>query len=172
MDNKELSKAIWTALKEAGYNRKDFSIRSYYAGYEQACRIEIKNPLVRLSEVEKIAKQFRCVEYDQRCMEILAGGNTFIHVSYEYGLFDEVIKDLLPIAENVIESGKWDGLPIASNDTATVSFVVYDRNTKEFTLYEHLKENDPAYHPNYWIRSPRDLAIAMYRFKNIGTIYA
>jgi hypothetical protein len=172
MDNKELSKAIATALKEAGFQRKDFSIRSYYAGYEQACRIEIKNPLVRLSEVEAIAKRFSQVDYDSRSMEILAGGNTFIHVNYEYGLFDEVAKDLEPIAEKVIESGKYDGLPIASNSEKTVNFIVYNRETREFLISEHLKENDPAYHPNYWIRSARDLAIAMYRFKNIGTIYA
>ena len=105
MTNKELSTAIINDLKAAGFNRKDFSIRSYYAGYEQACRVEIKNPLIRLSEVEDITRKYRQVDYDERCQEILAGGNTFIHVQYEYGIFDNVAKDLEPIAEKVIESG-------------------------------------------------------------------
>ena len=172
MDNKELSNAIIKELKAAGYNRKDFSIRSYYAGYEQACRITIKNPLVRVSEVEKIVRKHESIDYDQKCMEILAGGNTFINVSYEFGLFDNVAKDLEPIAEKVIESGKWDGLPIASNEEKTVAFVVYDRNNKEFLLHEYRNDNEITYSPNYWVKSVRDLAIAMYRFKNIGTIYA
>lgn len=172
MTNKELSNAIINELKAAGYNRKDFSIRSYYAGYEQACRIEIKNPLIRLSEVEKITRKFKDVSYDERCMEILAGGNTFIHVRYEFGLLDHVGDELLPIAEKVIESGKWDGRPIAANSERTVSFIVYDRESREFLISEHMNNNDITYSPNYWIRSAHDLALAMYRFKNIGTIYA
>lgn len=172
MTNKELSQAIINALKAAGFNRKDFSIRSYDAGYEQACRIEIKNPLVRRSEVEAIAKRFQQIDYDERCMEILAGGNTFINVQYEYGLFDEVAKDLEPLAEKVIESGRWDGMPIADNETKTVYFTVYDREAREFLVTEHNKDDSYTYNPNYWIRCPHDLAVAMYRFKNIGTIYA
>lgn len=172
MTNKELSAAIAKDLKAAGYNRKDFSIRSYDAGYEQACRIEIKNPLIRQSEVEKLVRKYESIDYDQKCMEILAGGNTFINVSYEYGLFEDIAKDLEPIAKMVIESGKYDGLPIASNKEKTVAFVVYDRNTREFLLHEYRNDNETEYSPNYWIKSAHDLAVAMYRFKNIGTIYA
>lgn len=172
MTNKELSQAVANDLKAAGFNRKDFSIKSSYAGYSQACDIYIKNPLVRISEVEAIVKKHSSIDYDERSGEILAGGNTYISVSYEYGLFDNIAKDLEPIAEKVIESGKWDGRPIADNETKTIYFTVYNRETREFLVTEHNKDNSYTYNPNYWIRSAHDLAVAMYRFKNIGTIYA
>lgn len=174
MDNKELSKAIRDDLKAAGIARKDYSIKTSYPGYSQSCHIYIKNPLVRSSVVENLVKKYESVDRDERNGEILAGGNTYIFVQYEYGLFDNVAIELLPIAQEVIDSGKWDGLPIARNEETTIYFTPYNRESKEFTISEHSnKEGAPyEYKKTYWIKSPHDLAVAMYRFKNIGTIYA
>ena len=46
--------------------------------------------------------------------------------------------------------------------------------TEDFTLAEFPKSKDEprAYHPTYWVRSARDLAVAMYRYKVTGTIYS
>lgn len=88
MSNKELSQLIRKTLKENGYTSKDVSVRVRAALYDTSVNITVKNPLVRLSEVEK---------------------------------------------------GKSD----------------------KYT-----------YKPTYWISSAQDLAVAMWRFKNTGTIYA
>ena len=56
MSNKELSQLIRKTLKESGFTSKDLSVRVRAALYDTSVNITIKNPLVRLSEVEEIAK--------------------------------------------------------------------------------------------------------------------
>ena len=42
----------------------------------------------------------------------------------------------------------------------------------ETRIEEKEKSDKYTYKPTYWIRSAQDLAVAMWRFKNMGTIYA
>lgn len=79
MSNKELSQLIRRELKENGFTSKDVSVRVRSALYDTAVKVTIKNPLVRQSEVEEVAKKFSKVDYDERTMEILAGGNVYVH---------------------------------------------------------------------------------------------
>ncbi|MCU6748017.1 hypothetical protein OCV51_10195 [Faecalicatena acetigenes] len=78
MSNKELSQAIRKDLKENGFTSKDISVRVRSALYDTAVDITVKNPLVRLSEVEAVAKKFSEVERDNHTMEILAGCNVYV----------------------------------------------------------------------------------------------
>lgn len=152
MSNKELSQLIRKTLKENGYTSKDVSVRVRAALYDTSVNITVKNPLVRLSEVENIVKKFSEVEYDEHSQEILAGCNVYVHCQYEYGIFKEAAQTLLPIAEMVLSNKeKYSGHAIADN--------------KE-------KSDKYTYKPTYWISSVQDLAVAMWRFKNTGTIYA
>ena len=59
MSNKELSQLIRKTLKENGYTSKDVSVRVRAALYDTSVNITVKNPLVRLSEVENIVKNSR-----------------------------------------------------------------------------------------------------------------
>lgn len=58
MSNKELSQLIRRELKENGFTSKDVSVRVRSALYDTAVKVTIKNPLVRQSEVEEVAKKF------------------------------------------------------------------------------------------------------------------
>ena len=57
MSNKELSQLIRKELKENGFTSKDVSVRVRASLYDTAVDITVKNPLVRLSEVEKVGKK-------------------------------------------------------------------------------------------------------------------
>ncbi len=66
MNNKELSQLIRKTLKQKGLTSKDVSVKVRAALYDTSVNITVKNPLVRLSEVEKVAKRFSEVEYDKK----------------------------------------------------------------------------------------------------------
>lgn len=104
MSNKELSQLIRKTLKESGFTSKDLSVRVRAALYDTSVNITIKNPLVRISEVEEIVKRFSEVDYDEHSGEILAGCNVYVHCQYEYGIFKDAAADLLPVAEMVLSN--------------------------------------------------------------------
>lgn len=171
MSNKELSQLIRKELKENGFTSKDVSVRVRAALYNTAVDITVKNPLVRLSAVEKVAKKFSEVEYDERTMEILAGCNVYVHCQYEYGIFDDVSAPLVPAASSVFNSEKWNGRKIAENENTEIHIV--KMNDCESRLYEFdKKEGHQNFVGGYVVRCAEGLAAAIWRFKNIGTIYA
>lgn len=171
MSNKELSQLIRKTLKEKGFTSKDVSVKVRAALYDTSVNITVKNPLVRLSEVEAVAKRFSEVEYDKKSMEILAGCNVYVHCQYEYGIFDEVSAPLAPVAAKVFGSEKWDGRKIAENEKVEIHIIKVDEC--ESRLYEFDKNSrQKNYIDGYIVRCAEGLAVAMWRFKNIGTIYA
>lgn len=171
MSNKELSQLIRKELKENGFTSKDVSVRVRASLYDTAVNITVKNPLVRLSEVKKIAKKFSEVEYDERTMEILAGCNVYVHCQYEYGIFNDVAAPLVPAARSVFGSEKWNGRKIAENKNTEIHIIKI--NNCESRLYEFdKKEEHRNFIGGYIVRCAEGLAVAMWRFKNLGTIYA
>ena len=170
MSNKELSQLIRKELKENGFTSKDVSVRVRASLYDTAVDITVKNPLVRLSEVEKVAKKFSEVEHDKASGEILAGCNVYVHCQYDYGIFDDVAAPLLPIAEKVLNNKKYDGRKIAENEKTEVHIVKI--NNVESRLYEYQKDKKQQTPQSYILHFAEDLAVAMWRYKNIGTIYA
>lgn len=126
MSNKELSQLIRKALKESGFTSKDLSVRVRAALYDTSVNITIKNPLVRISEVEEIVKRFSEVDYDEHSGEILAGCNVYVHCQYEYGIFKDAAADLLPVAEMVLSNKeKYSGHAIADNKEKSVHIIHY-----------------------------------------------
>lgn len=116
MTNKELSQTIRKELKVAGFTTKDVSVRVKDSGYNTSIRINIKNPYVKISEVEKITKKFEEIDMDERTMEILQGTNVFVLVQYEYGVIEEAAKGLISISEKVLGNiEKYSGHKIADN---------------------------------------------------------
>lgn len=104
MTNKELSRKIRNELKASGYTSKDVSIRVKDCGYSTSVWATIKNPTISKSKITSMLKKYDEYERDHATGEILEGGNTYVFVDYEYGVFDEVIKPYLETAENLNNS--------------------------------------------------------------------
>ena len=170
MTNRELSTEIRKKLKEAGFTSKDYSIRVRDAGFSTSVDIRVKNPRVRLSDIEQITKRYESVEHDERTGEVLEGGNIYTFCQYENGIFDEVILPLMETSEKVFISSKWDGRKIAENELTEVRLVKVDEKEKELVMYD--KQGACSRQEGRVIlHSPDSLALAMWRFKNIGTIF-
>lgn len=88
MTNKELSAAIRADLKAAGISRSAYSISVKWAGYETSVRVRVRDLSVSLSRVMTVLNRYHHVDWDERCMEILAGGNTFVWVEYDRDALD------------------------------------------------------------------------------------
>ena len=173
MTNKELGNAIRKELKAEGITSKDVSVRVRNSLYDTYADVKIKNPRVRKTEVEEIVKKFEEIDRDTRTYEILQGANTFVLVDYESGIIEEAANELLPIAEMVLNNKeKYDGRKIADNGKKSVNINYCDENEWILSEWDNKETGVYIYRPTYWIRSARDLAAAMWRFKNIGTIYA
>lgn len=174
MTNRELGNAIREELKRGGFTNKDISVRvrDFLNNTTFGIRvsIRIKNPLVKISEVESITKKFEKIDYDMHTMEVLSGGNTYVDCQYEHGIMERAASALIPTAEMVLNSPKYDGHAIARNAEKTVHLTKYSDN--EWRLSEFGKSEGYGSKPAFWVRSAEDLAVAMFKFKNFGTIYA
>lgn len=100
--NKEIKKEITAELKEAGYNSRKISVSVKDSGYSTRIDVTIKDPTVNAQAIEAIVNKHDSYELDERTGEILAGGNTYVFVSYKYGLFDQLASDYLAEAENAM----------------------------------------------------------------------
>jgi len=170
MPNKELSKIIRESLKDAGFsNRKDYRISVKSALYDTAVNITVINPLVRISEIEKITSKFSEIDYDEHTQEILAGCNVYVHCQYDYGIFDEVTAPLLPVAKNVFNSEKYDGRKIAENEKVEIHLIKINDVEKRLAVFG---KGEKVSGDSYILHYAEDLAVAMWRFKNLGTIYS
>ena len=171
MSNKELSLLIRKTLKEKGYTPKDVSVRVRNSLYDTSVNITVKNLLVRLSEIEKVVKRFEEVDLDEYSGEILAGCNVYVHCQYAYGIFKDVTEELIPIAEKVLTNEeKYSGHAIAKNCKGKEVHIIHLSGVR-WALAE-FEKGESCGNFNYYIFTAQDLAVAMYRFKNIGTIYA
>ena len=83
------AREVKQVLKENGINTKKIGVRCLSAGYEQVIRVTLKDIYLPLKKIEAIVKdKFEHVYYEERTMEILAGGNTFVQIEYDYDTDD------------------------------------------------------------------------------------
>lgn len=80
MTSTEKAKAIRTALKEAGYNQKQVSVKKQFAGYSAVFFVTIRDSNICKNTIENIVNKFKSIDYDKEAGIILAGGNDYIHV--------------------------------------------------------------------------------------------
>ena len=73
-------------LKDKGYSSRKIGVRHRYCGYSSSIHVTIKDLNIDKKEIEAIAKKYSAVDYDERTGEILAGGNTFVFVDYDWNL--------------------------------------------------------------------------------------
>lgn len=82
---------VKAAIKAAGIPTKHISVTTSYPGYEKVITVTIKDTNINIDDVKKIARPFELIDYDERCQEVLQGGNTFVHVRYDYAAEDDAI---------------------------------------------------------------------------------
>ena len=102
-ETKTTSQKVKAAIKAAGIPTKRISVTTSHPGYEEVIRVTIKDTNINIDDVEKIARRFREVAIDERCQEILQGGNTFVKVRYDYNALDRAVKALEPLAADTIK---------------------------------------------------------------------
>lgn len=98
---KEKVAQIRKELKAEGITNKMASVRGKYVLYDESITITIKDITVSRKKVEEIAKKFEEIERDYYAMEILAGGNTYVHVDFDWQVLEEAKKDFMEIAEKI-----------------------------------------------------------------------
>lgn len=156
-----VAQKIRADLKEAGFKARDISVRTRNGGYEEAVYVKIKSPYIKIAEVKDICLKYKNVRYDERCGEILAGGNTFVFVDYEYGLFDEVSKPFMGQAKELLAKLKESSFTIDIADG--------------FYLFKSLNEIFVKSRKDggYWgIRDAEDLAECLFKQKYLGDCIA
>lgn len=80
MEAKEKSALIRAALKKAGFNARQVSVRVEWGGYSVVFYVTIRDKNIDKAEIEKIVLPFKSVDYDERTGEILEGGNDYVFV--------------------------------------------------------------------------------------------
>lgn len=101
--NSERSKAIRERIKsKLGYSSRQVSIRSSDCGYSDCTRITVKDLSCDIDAVEKIAKSFESIRYDEYSGEILSGANTYITVEYDWEVLHKAEEAELENAEKAI----------------------------------------------------------------------
>lgn len=94
------AKEVKKVIKENGINTKKISVRCSIEGYEEVIRVTLKDIYLPLKKIEAIVrKAFEVVGYDEYSNEILAGGNTFVFVEYDYNIYEEAVNAKLEEAE-------------------------------------------------------------------------
>lgn len=142
----ELADMIRQSLKKAGYKvPSQISVRKRSAS---AYDVEIKSLDIDKDEIEKIVKKFEDIDRDERTGEILSGGNTYVFVSYDYGMMNKERERLRKLEEETIQKclanngkyvklGKGLEISIFTDDDETVMpgglfRYIYKLNGKEY----------------------------------------
>ena len=77
----ESAAIIRATLKSKGISSRQVSVRAEYYSMGSSLHVVIKDPRVSLALVEAIANEHEHIDRDQ-FGDILAGGNTYLHVGY------------------------------------------------------------------------------------------
>lgn len=153
------AREIKKVLKEQGFNPKDFSVSVRYCTYDMAVTVTIKNPYVNKSEVKKILQRFEEIDYDEYTGEILAGGNTYVHVMYDYGIFDEVCREWTATAIGVMRD---------SNTVISIfDDLFYFHNEQG---QDEIRQDNEKAHCTLYVNDLTELSIYLFKFATFGQI--
>jgi len=134
------SKEVKEILKANGIDTKKISIRMQ--GYTDDCfLIKIKDENINIDDVKDIIKKYEIVDRDERTGEILAGGNQYIFVEYDYKLREDVNNKYNDIINNKIEKAKKDNINIFNNGCCVelyrddnINFVIDNRDGESYYI--------------------------------------
>lgn len=162
MTNKETTKAIKDELKAAGFDIKKISVRTKGCGYSTEINVKIKDPTINRIEVEKVIKHHEHIRYDYASYDILEGGNDFLFVEYQPGIFDEVAQEWAATAMGVMKS---------ADETTKIFDGLFLINWEHSGRFELRQQNEKD-HCTRYIYDFNDLCIFLYKFVTFGTIAA
>ena len=98
------AKDVKKVLRENNIDTKNISVRSKIVGYDSSINVTLKDLSLPKHRIQKILdKEFSSISYDERCGEILSGGNTFVFVDFDYNLLENAIEEKIPLATKLVE---------------------------------------------------------------------
>ena len=104
----ETAQKMNDALKKAGFNRRQVTVRHRRALYDDDYRIKVRDPKVSLLQIEEIVGEFESIRYDEYSGEILEGCNNYVSVSRDEE-HPVDITQILPLVEPALTKAMQDG---------------------------------------------------------------
>ena len=104
----ETAQKMNDALKKAGFNRRQVTVRHRRSLYDDDYRIKIRDPKVSLLQIEEIVGEFESIRYDEYSGEILEGCNNYVSVSRD-GEHPVDISQILPLVEPALTKAMQEG---------------------------------------------------------------
>ena len=104
----ETAQKMNDALKKAGFNRRQVTVRHRRALYDDDYRIKVRDPKVSLLQIEEIVGEFESIRYDEYSGEILEGCNNYVFVDRD-GKHPVDITQVLPLVEPALSKAMQDG---------------------------------------------------------------
>ena len=171
MTNRELSAVIQADLKKAGIPKSAYSIRVQFAGYERCITVKVKDITVNLDRVNRVLLHYQHVYWDERCMEVLAGGNTYAHADYDYKMMDLECERFLDRAQELMAAD----LPLwVGQVVATYSRNGHERELLFFKGDQYMvarkKGGYCGVNQRHYAGDVRSVAKALALFDNLGMI--
>ena len=104
----ETAQKMNDALKKAGFNRRQVTVRHRRALYDDDYQIKVRDPKVSLLQIEEIVGEFESIRYDEYSGEILEGCNNYVSVSRDEE-HPVDITQILPLVEPALTKAMQDG---------------------------------------------------------------
>lgn len=141
LSNKEKATEIRNSIKaKYGLTSRDVSVTVKNCLYDDRLSVYIKTSkaLPFYKEIEKLANEYKSVDYDDVCGEILLGGNTFVRVEYNYLLLDDYVAKYEVLAEKIFSKAV-DGYikPIKELNTKDINGVFFGIIEKHLISYKN-----------------------------------
>lgn len=109
---------IKAALKAAGIDTKQVSVKIRSAGYSDMIDVIVKSLDVDIRKVDDVLQQYESIDRDEYNGEILEGGNIYAYSRYEYDLLKSGVRADYML--RLIDMYELDGWTLAQLDRALV----------------------------------------------------
>lgn len=169
MTNKEMSRTIREELKKAGIPKSAYSIRVRDCGYSTSVDVRIKDLSVNPDRAARVLLPFRHVDWDERCMEVLAGGNTYADAKYDYDVLRAAAEANLDRAKKILamDVPLYEGVVIAERSrNGHVSELLWFKGDN--TVVSRKKGGCSAGNRRHYAGGPASMAEALAVFYAIG----
>jgi len=101
---KDKAKLLRNELKALGLTSQDVSVRVKPCTYSERMDVIIKNLSIDIKEIERLARKYEKVDRDEITGEILAGGNDYVYVAYDWEVLKKEGENFLPLAEKILNT--------------------------------------------------------------------
>ena len=150
------AKEVKKVIKENGIDTKKISVRCSIEGYEEVIRVTLKDIMLPIEKIKTVVSEaFEVVGYDEYSNEILAGGNKFVFVEYDYEIYQEAVNAKLEEAEAKLKElenqPKTYGYELASKNSLVIygnketdQIIVEDKTDRSKRSWYNITKDDMA----------------------------